>query len=256
MTNLLEKFCSNQKFKKQRLQDEDKKTCLDLNQVLNFIESKTKKNQSQVMKTAFNLAKDNGMRPIWITEEQALKLNKEIKYNVFIIESFKTELFDILYKNKNCSIYGPSTIFYCKNQFNLPRRQFPIFNLCMRNLEICIDKHFEQDKIAQFFGLINFMSGKFSLKLKPTCTHLISDSHLTEKSKVARMYGIPIMRSEWILECWNTSLNKELNADDKIIMDKFKLPVFHGLHVSSTQVPLCFRFAVNFFSNDYLSTLG
>lgn len=239
-----ERLCSDQKYKKKYLQDQDRKYSLDLNQVLNFVESKNRK-QSQSMKTAFNIAKDNGMNPIWITVDQALNLCKETKNHVFIIESFKTDLFDKLFSNKCCLIYGPSCFFYCKNQFNLPRRRFPMFNLCMRNLDICIeDDEFSEDEICQFFGLIKLMCGTFNFALRPTTTHLISNSFSTTNSKLARAYGIPIMNKDWIQQSWETSLSKDINADDKQFMDKFRLPIFKNFRINMSQVKIERQFCV------------
>lgn len=235
MINQLEKLCIDSEFKKQKLQNEDKKSVLDLKTVLNFVESRNKK-QSSAMKTAFDIAVASGMNPVWITVDQALNMCKEIKNHVFIVDTFKTDLFDRLQSNVHCQIYGPSCIYYCKNQLRLPRRRFPIFNLCMRNLEICFDDQFNDEDRVQMFGLINLMGGTFSLTFRPTTTHLVSNRFTTDKSKLARTYGIPILTENWIKECWELSLSNEINADDKQFVDKFRLPIFFGFRINTSQV--------------------
>lgn len=240
MINKLEQLCTDQEFKKQYLQNEDRKSTLDLKIKLNFVESKNKK-QSQTMKMAFTMAKDTNFNPVWITYDQALSMSKETKPHVFIIDSFKTDLFDCLKKNNFFHIFGPSCIFYCDKKLPLPSRRFPLFNLCMRNLEICIDKNtIDQTEFVQIFGLVNLMAGKLSHVFRPTTTHLISTNYLTDKSQLARTYGIPIMKKEWINFCWEKSLSSELLADDKSIISKFRLPVFHGFRINISQVSFLF----------------
>ena len=233
----LEKLCLDPVFKKQSLQNEDRKSTLDLKMKLNFVESKNKK-QSSTMKTAFSVAKDSGMNPVWVTFEQALTMAGEIvKVHVFVIDTFRNELYDHLQKNPNCHIYGPSCIFYCRSKLHLPCRRFPIFNLCMRSLEICVDhERFDDDEVLQMFGLTNLMCGTFSYTFRPSTTHLISNDLCTENSKLARTYGIPILNKDWVKQCWEKSLNVELNAEDKAFVDKFQLPVFHGFQINVSQV--------------------
>lgn len=233
----LEKLCLDREFKKLSLLNEDRKSTLDPKTKLNFVESKNKK-QSSTMKTAFSVAKDSAMDPVWVTYEQALSMAKEkAKSHVFVIDTFRTELYDHLQQNANCLIYGPSCIFYCRNQLALPCRRFPIFNLCMRSLEICVDEQrFEEDDVLQMFGLTNLMCGAFSYTFRPTTTHVISNDLTSEKCLLARTYGVPIMKREWIKHCWERSLSTELHADDKAIEDKFRQPIFHGFKINVSQV--------------------
>lgn len=233
----LEKLCIDPVFKKQSLQNEDRKSTLDPKNKLNFVESKNKK-QSSIMKTAFSVAKDSKWNPVWVTFEQALTMAGEHKPHVFVIDTFRNELYDHLQRNANCHIYGPSCVFYCQTtKLNLPCRRFPIFNLAMRSLEICVDQdRFDDDEVLQMLGLTNLMCGTFSYLFRPTTTHVISNDLTTEKSTLARTYGIPIVNKHWVKQCWEKSLSNELNADDKEIVDKFRLPVFHGFQINVSQV--------------------
>ena len=232
----LEKLCLDPEFKRKRIRSEDLKSTLDPKIKLNFVESEKKK-QSFTMKTAFSMARDSGMNPVWVTFEQALGMAGDQKPHVFVIDTFRTELYENLAKNTSCMIYGPACIFYCRNQAKLPCRRFPIFNLCMRSLEICVDdERYEEDDVLQLLGLTSLMCGTFSYTFRPTTTHVISNDLTSEKCRLARTYGIPILNKEWVKECWEKSLTTELNADDKAIVDKFRLPVFHGFQINVSQV--------------------
>lgn len=196
---------------------------------------------SETMKAAFDLLANMkaGFKIKWITEMALCEKIDNIKTSdgpflgIYVLDQFDDPLYDSLCELR-ARIFGPLAILQTYGQEHLPIMPNPIISFSMRKMVVTLSQIPNKDKPV-LINRIRLMSGVVEKAFKLEVTHLISDTLVSDKSKVAREKGIPIISPKLVERCWELSERNEMvNAETEIA--KFKLPLFHGFSISATQV--------------------
>ena len=187
--------------------------------------------RSQKFETKFFLAKK-------IIDKKLFNNNTGQEHRLFVLDSFSDSIYEYL-KRGGARIVSPYVVKYTLKKTaifqNIPKRPFPIYSQCMRGLVITSTnfsgdvKRNIEDKVAQ-------MCGTYVSSLNGNVKYLISNSVLTQKYRVAAMIKIPVMKVEWVEECWNNYQYEIMPATSSKIISKFSLPIFHDLTITVSQV--------------------
>ncbi|XP_066905293.1 DNA topoisomerase 2-binding protein 1 [Halyomorpha halys] len=199
--------------------------------VIHFVQDGV--SSSKEMLQAFNVCQDAKFKPKIISDHMVpeIKLGKNI---VFVMDNFSGDTFDYL-ASKECLVVGPSCLYTCfSNAIPIPNNNSAVFNLAMRGVVICTTNLNTEYK-AEIKKLVGFMGGIYSDQLTLAVTHLVADkitSICSGKYEKAVHNNIPIVKSDWILKCWELSKMGQ-KAPEAI---GFRLPPFQGMHITCSNL--------------------
>jgi hypothetical protein len=195
--------------------------------------------QPKQMQNAFNSLKAHKFDPKWIQSNEVFKI-KSFENYLFIIDSFDGQIFDYLVERK-ARIIGPLSVLYCysnecKTRFKtLPIKSYPIYSHCMRKLIVCLSS-FEGQRKSDLINKIERMCGIVSKDFTNRVSHLVSDSVITKKYKVASSLNKTVITSGWVDFCWERHQHLLCHANDESIINKYRLPIFYNLMITVSQV--------------------
>ena len=164
-----------------------------------------------------------------------------ISDSIYVVEEFKGTIFDHLMKIK-ALVVGHLCIL--KTTFNgsvidsLPSNltsDNPVFSKCMYGMKVCTTNMEKKDKDV-LEKLIKRMSGQYTNHFSNSVTHLITNKIGTSKYYAAGKHKIPIMKPDWVYQCWQRHQFGLAHAQNKKLIDNYKLSVFQGLVICPTQV--------------------
>lgn len=137
-----------------------------------FVKNETRSDESaDVLKQAFQAMDSNQMEPIWITEEDCLKVSKK-ESKLYVMDPFEGKAFEHL-KSVNCRIVGPLCILYCLEKEDvLPKRPHPVYSVAMRKITVScsnVDNSCREDIRSK----VELMGGLFSKDFTKSVSHLV-----------------------------------------------------------------------------------
>ena len=152
--------------------------------------------------------------PSTIKEElkEQLYVNNKIKQvpvyerraTYFVVEKFKGEEFEELYK-KRCLIIGAKFLLATlKDSLPLPvlnSVKCAVFNDVMCGI-VATTSQLTRSMRDQIEKLIGFMGGRITHDYTSAVTHLISENLSSSKASLAKTRGDPIVSPQWIIDCW------------------------------------------------------
>lgn len=86
---------------------------------------------------------------------------------------------------------------------------------------------------SNLVNYIELMGGICVNQLTQGCTHLVSNTVLSNKYEMAAINGIKIMKVDWVKEVWKRNKSEPVPATDSVF-EEFKMPVFYNLNVTCT----------------------
>lgn len=189
---------------------------------------------SQDMKIAFKSFHSRKFNPRFVSGSTILGNKEKVENVLFVLESFSGQIFDHL-KEQKARIISPYVVNYCdKGKFDtIPMRSGPLFSQCMRGLRITFTGMPTETK-EQLKDKIVKMAAIYDPDLNATTKVLVSNSVLSKKYQAAMMVKIPVLRMEWIEDCWQKYQYDYAYAEE--IKEKYFLPIFHGLTITVSQV--------------------
>uniref|UniRef100_A0A182P507 BRCT domain-containing protein n=1 Tax=Anopheles epiroticus TaxID=199890 RepID=A0A182P507_9DIPT len=195
-------------------------------------------NASQDMKMAYTTARehnDNEELQGWITEDECLKMDEQslTKRHVFVFEKFTGTAFEHARKSPS-TVIGPRCLISCfMDNETIPLGVHPVYTTAMRNLTVCSSglKAKEKTLISQ---LVCHMGGYYLDVLNASCTHLVSSTVKSVKYEKAAECKLPIMHPDWVNAVWEESQRRDLHATEPALVDRYRLPVFYALTITST----------------------
>ncbi|XP_015119451.1 DNA topoisomerase 2-binding protein 1 isoform X2 [Diachasma alloeum] len=189
---------------------------------------------SEDMWEAFQKCKENEIPPQWIKENECQRLKPE-KTDIFVLEKFQGDVFKKLQGTK-CLILGPKCLLRCfLTNEPIPPGTSPVLNTAMRDVVACFSGFSPEDKLV-YQQKIEYMGGICIKELRHCVTHLIGDSVMSAKYEKAMEDGIKVYTKDWIFAVWETNLKDYIPATDGSF-DKYQVPVFMNLVVTSTNIP-------------------
>ncbi|XP_063973163.1 DNA topoisomerase 2-binding protein 1 isoform X2 [Diachasmimorpha longicaudata] len=189
---------------------------------------------SEDMWEAFQKCKENEIPPQWIKESEYHKLKPE-KTDIFVLETFEGDVFKKLQATK-CLILGPKCLLRCfLTNEPIPPGTSPILNTAMRDVVACFSGFSPEAKLA-YQQKIEYMGGICIKELRHCVTHLIGDSVMSAKYEKAMEDGIKVYTKDWIFAVWEENLKDFVPGTDRSF-DKYQVPVFMNLVVTSTNLP-------------------
>uniref|UniRef100_A0A182MVT2 BRCT domain-containing protein n=1 Tax=Anopheles culicifacies TaxID=139723 RepID=A0A182MVT2_9DIPT len=195
-------------------------------------------NASEDMKMAYSTARehnDNEELQGWITEDECLKMDEKTltKRHVFVFEKFTGTAFEHARKSPS-TVIGPRCLISCfMDNETIPLGVHPVYTTAMRNLTVCSSglKAKEKSVVSQ---LVCHMGGYYLDVLNASCTHLVSSTVKSVKYEKAAECKLPIMHPDWVNAVWEESQRRDLHATEPSIIDRYRLPVFYALTITST----------------------
>ncbi|XP_035896167.1 DNA topoisomerase 2-binding protein 1 [Anopheles stephensi] len=195
-------------------------------------------NASEDMKMAYTTARehnDNEELQGWITEDECLKMDEQTltKRHVFVFEKFTGTAFEHARKSPS-TVIGPRCLISCfMDNETIPLGVHPVYTTAMRNLTVCSSglKAKEKSLVSQ---LVCHMGGYYLDVLNASCTHLVSSTVKSVKYEKAAECKLPIMHPDWVNAVWEESQRRDLHATEPGIIERYRLPVFYALTITST----------------------
>lgn len=169
---------------------------------------------------------------------QKQKEDLDEEKGIYIFDHFKGAAFKHIVKREKIYIFSAKCVLAVLiDNISIEAEIFHFHNLSMKNILVCfasITDHSLKEKMKK---LINYMGGLFSNGLKTTTTHLITEDVCSQKYYFSGERKFMIMTPQWLDEVWRLQqdCNFKLRADDKYF-DKYKLPMFHKLVMTSTGI--------------------
>lgn len=178
---------------------------------------------------------DNEELQGWITEEECLKMDEQTltKRHVFVFEKFTGTAFEHARKSPS-TVIGPRCLISCfMDNETIPLGVHPVYTTAMRNLTVCSSglKAKEKTLVSQ---LVCHMGGYYLDVLNASCTHLVSSTVKSVKYEKAAECRLPIMHPDWVSAVWEESQRRDLHATEAGMVEKYRLPVFYALTITST----------------------
>lgn len=202
-----------------------------------FVENESK--DMSLMRNAFHSIKSNKVNKKW-TNFNELTTFESFDNHLFVINSFDGQIFEYLLE-RNARIISPLVILYSYSSDSqmrfdsIPLKSYPIMSQCMRHLKVSIT-NFNEEKRRDLINKIKQMLAHFSKDLTSDVTHLVSDSVVTQKYKVASSIGKTVVTSEWVDFCWERHQYLLCHANDQQIINRFRTPIFKNLMICVSQV--------------------
>jgi hypothetical protein len=202
-----------------------------------FVENESK--DMSLMRNAFHSIKSNKVDKNWINFNELTNF-ESLDNHLFVINSFDGQIFEYLLE-RNARIISPLVILYSYSSDSqmrfdsFPLKSYPIMSQCMRHLKVSIT-NFDEEKRSDLVNKIKQMSAHFSKDLTSDVTHLVSDSVVTQKYKVASSIGKTVVTSEWVDFCWERHQYLLCHANDQQIINRFRTPIFKNLMICVSQV--------------------
>jgi hypothetical protein len=202
-----------------------------------FVENESK--DMSLMRNAFHSIKSNKVNKKW-TNFNELTTFESFDNHLFVINSFDGQIFESLLE-RNARIISPLVILYSYSSDSqmrfdsIPLKSYPIMSQCMRHLKVSIT-NFNEEKRRDLINKIKQMLAHFSKDLTSDVTHLVSDSVVTQKYKVASSIGKTVVTSEWVDFCWERHQYLLCHANDQQIINRFRTPIFKNLMICVSQV--------------------
>ena len=170
-------------------------------------------------------------------EREAAELVSETA--MFVMDNFNGPAYVCL-DNLKARIISPYTIKYCDPECSqpfqtIPMRNFPVFSQCMRGLPITCTGLTSAAK-KEIEQKVTLMCGSYETSLNGSTKFLVANSVMTKKYRAAVELKIPVMKVEWVNECWNKHQYDFFLAGSQEIVDKYILPIFFGLTITISQV--------------------
>ncbi|XP_023241531.1 DNA topoisomerase 2-binding protein 1-A-like isoform X2 [Centruroides sculpturatus] len=188
---------------------------------------------TEIMKAAFGAMQSNSFDPLWITETECLQLTEQPS-KLFIIDPFEGKAYKHLVSLK-CRILGPLCILECiQTNQSLPYRSYPVYSVSMRKV-IVTTSNVDKKVREEISKKIELMGGYFNKDLTKSVTHLVVGSVSSTKYNVAVSFGLPIMKIDWIHDCWDNGQYQQIHATNEIYK-KYLCPPFYGLSVTVSQL--------------------
>ncbi|CAL2027844.1 unnamed protein product [Caenorhabditis brenneri] len=188
----------------------------------------------------FKVAKKAGLQPERIDSEDLTRLTHSD--DSFVIPCFRGKLSMNL--KKNIKIYGPPIVFECIHEGKqLPRPGHPVFSSVFEGARISFTS-VEPERKRSLQEKLQWMGGHISECLSAETTHLVvGKAQRTEKYKTAIKNGIPLIRTDWIDDLWETSQTTmgKFSGLGKDAINSYKLNVFEGLEMAVTSIDGCDR---------------
>lgn len=160
---------------------------------------------------------------------------------MFVLDAFEGPVYEYLSKN-NYRIISPYVIKYCDDDCpepfeTIPLRAHPLFSQCMRNIIVTATSLPTETRKALEAKVMK-MCGNYSSGLNHTVKVLIAGSVLTDKYKAAARLSIPVVRPDWVENCWTTYQYNFVRADSPELLRRYALPIFHNLMITCSGVSL------------------
>lgn len=114
---------------------------------------------------------------------------------------------------------------------------YQFHNLLMKNTFICFSSITDQERRAKLRKITTYCGGLHTAGLLEATTHLITEDVFSRKYPFAGEHKINIMKPEWLEDFWQMQQNPKYNlrADDAYF-DKYKVPIFYKLTITSTGI--------------------
>ncbi|XP_071877035.1 DNA topoisomerase 2-binding protein 1-A-like [Bombus fervidus] len=180
------------------------------------------------MLRAYNNCLEYGIKPKWVKEID-IDTMKLTKFDTLVVEkSEKIEMNKLV--AGECCILEPEHLSFIINTNATCKRVMQ--NLCICTSHLCLeDKRYVQ-------ALVVKMSGNFTTELDDKVTHLVTSSVLSVEYEKASHMQIQIVTKEWVKAIWEANMIDDVKPDDKRF-DKYKVPMFYNLVVTTTNIQRC-----------------
>ena len=188
---------------------------------------------SEDLSDAYDQARDIGINPKWIKDDQVLNLIPT-KTDVFVMDPFEGPAFELVSGYKS-TIVGPRCLLTCLSKGEpVPELPYPMYTAAMKGL-IVTSTGFDKDKKNDIQKLIERMAGIYSNAFHDGVTHLVAAVVRSPKYEVAVKKEIPIMTQDWVHQVWNRSKNDNIDAVDKQFT-RYACPSLMGLNICVSQM--------------------
>lgn len=116
----------------------------------------------------------------------------------------------------------------------VPAIRSPVFTMAMRDMIVTLSSFTlpEKKRLAE---LIGFMGGRCVDQLIEEVTHLVTDKVISKKYEQAAVRGIPIMKSDWVTDIWESRRSEYVSGTHERF-SKHRVPPFYNLGVTSTGI--------------------
>ncbi|RWS26789.1 DNA topoisomerase 2-binding protein 1-like protein [Leptotrombidium deliense] len=207
---------------------------MDTNGTFYFLDANHSR-KSESMVVAFKLLSNEKFTVSWKNKKEIAQLLDCSSNEIFVLDSFDEQTLQ-LFDAKKVYIIGPNCILSCFTfREIIPRYDYPIQSICMRNLRITISRM--DSRLRQLLEKkVKLMGGTCSEKLSHKTTHIISDNVMSAKCVSARNIDAQIMTADWINDCYEKCQTTIFKATSPKIVEKFKLPIFQGTDVCVSQL--------------------
>eukprot|EP01134_Creolimax_fragrantissima_P002203 CFRG2203T1 len=134
-------------------------------------------------------------------------------------------------KNVHVRLFGFPVLMTAVHTKFIPDVEYPVFYTTLRNLSICTAGIDKSDK-ALLTEMIYRMGGEYQGHLLHETTHLVSDSVIHQKYKVAFNGSKAIVKSSWVEACWRAS---EIEYQEYLGQSEIILPIVKPLGIAQSQ---------------------
>lgn len=160
--------------------------------------------------------------------------------SVFVFEEFAGPAFEYISNSRESLILGPRCVLACYlGNLSIPRKFGCVMNFALRGCCITGSGMPREDKIS-LKKFIHYMGGDYIDELTEHCTHLVTITVMSNKYLEAGKRKLPILHIDWINDVWHKSF-KENIVGTSSEFDKFKLPIFFNLNVTSSGLSVADR---------------
>ncbi|XP_014667514.1 PREDICTED: DNA topoisomerase 2-binding protein 1-like [Priapulus caudatus] len=184
---------------------------------------------------AFQAVSDSQLEPVWVSEQECLALNRNVRGDVYIMHTFSGATFEHLQK-LGSRIVGPRCVLCClEKEIALPRVNHPVMSIVMQHMIINCTS-LEKDVRDDIMKKAKMMCAQVSKDFTPVVTHLVCGEVGSKKYKVATNMGKPVLRPDWVYHCWDNGCIKDVKPDSEELRKKYRCPSFAGLTICVSQL--------------------
>lgn len=159
---------------------------------------------------------------------------------LFIFEDFNdtNEAFNYIKSIEKVYVFGPRALLsIILEGISTLIGNYHIHNMTMRNSIITSTNISPKEKKKNIKKLVEYMGGQYLNDLTSRVTHLVSEGVGSEKyEKAGKIEKIKLMHSDWIFHLWKVSQVQAQMSADESQFDRFKLPIFLNLTITSTGI--------------------
>lgn len=151
---------------------------------------------------------------------------------VFVMEDFEGEVFSHLKHSDNRVLGSPVVMHVAATNEPLPYTYRPQYCSSMQGLNVCFTNFKTKEHLTRLITLCHYMGACVKKDISSKIDFLVTNVLHGPKYRTAVSLGIPVMREDWIHNCWMERRRHDARAGDDEFVTSCKAKPFEGCTLS------------------------